>query len=127
MSFLGFPQQNGIHKTISQPFVINSLISSFILLTTEQSLDMGERTARTATWESTKKTVRILLTSEQDRCIDVSCIPIIYASKFVACFPTATLLTASQGSGNQHRQISCEGQLLCVQSNMLRSFLKKEI
>ena len=32
---LGAPQRLGIHKTISQPFVTNWLISSFVLFTAE--------------------------------------------------------------------------------------------
>ena len=88
---------------------------------------MGEHTASNAAWESTKKRALISFTSEGDRCIDVSGIALIYASKFVTCFPTATLPTTSEGSGNHHPQTCCEGQLLCVQSNMLRSFLKKEL
>jgi len=65
---------------------------------------MGEHVARTAAWESTKKTDRILLTSEDDRCIAVSLIALIYASKFAACFPTATLPTTRRAAETSTRR-----------------------
>jgi hypothetical protein len=78
--------------------VINWLISSFVLFTTEQSLGLTELTAaNTAAWETTKKTARVLFSLQENRCITASYIALISASKSVACFPKATLPSKQTG------------------------------